>query len=43
MGKLGSASHHPLLKFKLGHYPPSVVSLIHPAAVHRSGRAFRMR
>jgi hypothetical protein len=30
---------HPLLKFKLGHYPPSVVSLIHCAAAHRFGRA----
>ena len=29
---------HPLLKFKLGHYPQSVVSLIHSAAAHRSGR-----
>jgi hypothetical protein len=31
---------HPLLKFKLGHFPPSVVSLIHSAALpraHRSG------
>jgi hypothetical protein len=31
----------PLLKFKLGQYPPSVVSLIHSAAAHRSGRARR--
>jgi hypothetical protein len=35
-----SASHS-LLKFKLGHYPPSVVSLIHSAAAHRSGRQAR--
>jgi hypothetical protein len=26
----------PLLKFKLGHYPPSVVSLIHSAAAYAS-------
>ena len=32
-----SHSLHPLLKFKLGHYPQSVVSLIHSAAAHRSG------
>jgi hypothetical protein len=33
-----------LLKFKLGHYPPSVVvSLIHPAAAHRSGRQARVQ
>jgi hypothetical protein len=32
----------PLLKFKLGHYP-SVVSLIHSAAAHRSGRQARVQ
>ena len=35
-----SHSLHPLLKFKLGHYPPSIVSLIHSAAAH-AGRASR--
>ena len=37
---------HPLLKFKLGHYPPSVVSLIHSCALpraHRSGRQARVQ
>ena len=37
------SAFHPLLKFKLGHYPPSVVSLIHPAAAHRSGRQARVQ
>ena len=36
----------PLPKFKLGHYPPSVVSLTHTAALpraHRSGRQARVQ
>jgi hypothetical protein len=37
------AASRPLLKFKLGHYPPSVVSLIHSAAAHRSGRQARVQ
>jgi hypothetical protein len=37
------SASHPLLKFKLGHYPPSVVSLIHSAAAHRSGRQARVQ
>jgi hypothetical protein len=37
------SAFHPLLKFKLGHYPPSVASLIHPAAAHRSGRQARVQ
>jgi hypothetical protein len=32
-----------LLKFKLGHFPPSVVSLIHSAAAYRSGRQARVQ
>ena len=35
------SAFHPLLKFKPGHYPPSIVSLIHSAAAHRSGRQAR--
>ena len=37
------SASHPLLKFKLGQYPPSVVSLIHSAAAHRSGRKARVQ
>ncbi len=42
------APSHPLPKFKLGHYPPSVVSLIHSAVLPAltapaAKRAFRMR
>jgi hypothetical protein len=35
------SASHPLLKFNLRYYPPSVVSLIHSAA-HRSGRQARV-
>ena len=35
--------HHPLLKFKLGHFPPSVVSRSTPPAAHRSGRQARVQ
>ena len=40
------SASHTLLKFRLGHHPPSVVSLTHTAALpraHRSGRQARVQ
>ena len=34
---------HPIAEIQTGNYPPSVVSLIHSAAAHRSGRQARVQ